>query len=320
LLDFACIIFAIFFVVPSKKSKKSGTWLVLAFCLLTLAARLVMTGGKIALIQPLLALGLVINYTRHRFRIWELIVYGLPTILVAFSIINFYRFSVVGTRGSPKSIEDVVSRVSTASDLLTASNKRSGSRESALDQLVGRDAGVDALALVLKYTPHPFPYYLGTRLWQIPLTFVPRQIWKDKPIDLPSVVFETTYMGTPPDYNGFSSIHLISDMYRNFSIFGLVGGMFCFGLLIRLFYVFCSPSRENPAGIFIYAAFFPEIIHSLEQDIGNPVVNLTRLGLLAALALMCLGVRLRRVNASQRLPRFPTSLGSQSPVPLTRGT
>jgi len=292
LVDLAWIAALIGLTIPGRKARKSEAWLLLGLCMLVMGARLAVTGGKIALIEPMLEAALVIHYGTRRFRIWEMLAIGLPTLLLAFGIVNFYRFVVVGSRGSPKSVQDLVSRVSTASDLLTAKGGPAQKR-SALDQMVERDAGVDALALVMKYTPHPFPFYYGTHLVQVPLTFMPRQLWKDKPIDLPSVVFETTYLGESIDYNGFSSIHLISDMYRNFAMFGILGGMFLFGVVAWTFYLFCSPSRQNPAGIFIYAALFPEIIHSLEADLGNTLVNLIRLGLLVAVAAAFLGVRYR---------------------------
>jgi hypothetical protein len=308
LVDFSWIAISIALIIPSKKPPKGEAWLLMGLCILGLGARLAITGGKQSLIQPILETALVIHYGRRRFRLWEMVAIGVPTLVLAFGLVNFYRFVVVGTRGSPKSVEDLVSRVSTAADLLTS--KRTSSQDrSPLDQLVERDAGVDALALILKYTPHPFPYYWGAGLIEVPLTFMPRFLWKEKPVDLPSVVFEETYMGEPFGYNGFSSIHLISDMYRNFSIFGLLGGMFVFGLAARWFYLFCGPSRDNPTGIFIYAALFPEILHSLETDIGNTMVVLIRLVLLIAGTLAFMGVRYRRSFPTQACVSPPQYCG-----------
>jgi hypothetical protein len=162
--------------------------------------------------------------------------------------------------------------------------------------MVDRNAGTDALALIMKYTPHPFPYASGRPWLQIPMTFVPRQIWKNKPINIPSAEFEATYMGVPSNYNGFTSMQLIGDLYRNFSWAGALGGMFFLGVLLRLFYLFCSPSRANTAGLFLYAALFPEVIHSLESDAGYAVINVTRAMALAVGVAIFLGARFRRFS------------------------
>jgi hypothetical protein len=264
----------------------------------SIVLRLAISGGKVALIQPALELALVYHYGKRRFRIWEMVGFGVPVLLLAFGVVNFYRFVVVGYHNSPKSLGDVISRVASASDLLSSKHEPAG-RRSALEQMVDRDAGVDALALIIKYTPHPFPYQYGLGWAETPLTFVPRQIWKDKPVNMPSAEFETTYMSEPPDYNGFSSMHLISDFYRNFSYPGVILGMFCLGALFRFFYLFCAPSRHNAPGLFLYAALFPEFIHSFESDVGMAVINITRNMVLALAVAFFLGMRIKRVQSGE---------------------
>jgi len=72
--------------------------------------------------------------------------------------------------------------------------------------------------------------------------------------------------------------------------------MFFLGALLRLFYLFCSPSRANTAGLFLYAALFPEIIHSLESDAGYAFINVTRAAALAVGVAIFLGARFRRFS------------------------
>jgi hypothetical protein len=85
-------------------------------------------------------------------------------------------------------------------------------------------------------------------------------------------------------------------LYRNFSWAGALGGMFLLGALLRLFYLFCSPSRANTAGLFLYSALFPEVIHSLESDAGYAVINVTRAMALAVGVAIFLGARFRRFS------------------------
>jgi hypothetical protein len=314
LLDLAWVAICIFLVAPGRKADRGLVWVLLGISLGTLCMRLAISGGKVALIQPLISAAIVFHYGKRRFRIWEMVVFGVPVLILAFGIVNFYRFVVIGHRGSPKSLSDVISRVSSASDLLSSKHDPAV-QHSALEQMVERNAGVDALALIMKYTPRPFPYVYGMHWLEVPLTFVPRQIWKDKPINMPSAEFESTYMGEPPRFNGFSSMHLIADLYRNFSFPGVLCGMFLFGVTVRCIYLFCSPSPKNSTGLFLYASLFPEIIHALEADLGYAMINVTRAALLAVLVAFFLGGGYRRLR-SRKVPFRP--LGGADPPAYAR--
>jgi hypothetical protein len=295
LLDLSWVVICVYLVVPTKKSRHWETWAVLGISLGILCLKLAISGGKVGLIQPLMEAAIVIHYGKRRFRIWEALVIGVPALMLAFGVVNFYRFVVIGQTGSPKTLSDIVSRISSAATMLN-SKQAARTQASALEQMVDRNAGTDALALIMKYTPHPFPYASGRPWLQIPMTFVPRQVWRNKPINIPSAEFEATYMGVPSNYNGFTSMQLIGDLYRNFSWAGALGGMFFLGVLLRLFYLFCSPSRANTAGLFLYAALFPEVIHSLESDAGYAVINVTRAMALAVGVAIFLGARFRRFS------------------------
>jgi O-antigen polysaccharide polymerase Wzy len=292
LTDLSWVALCIFLVTSLKKTRRGTIWLLLGISVGILGIKLAISGGKVALIQPVLQAAIVFHYGRRRFRLWEMLMVGVPVVMLAFGVVNFYRFVVVGQHGAAKNLSDVASRVSTASDMLSQTH----GKESALEQMVGRNAGTDALAVIMKYTPHPFPYVYGRHWIEVPLTFIPRQIWKDKPINMPSAEFESTYLGLPSKFNGFSSMHLIGDLYRNFSWAGVLCGMFLVGILLRALYLFCSPCRENPSGLFLYAALFPEIIHSLESDLGYAIGIVTRALILTVVAAMFLGVRFRKVR------------------------
>jgi hypothetical protein len=319
LADLSWVAICVYLVAPARNSRRGVAWLLFGICFGILCVRLAISGGKVALIQPLLEGAIVFHYGKRRFRLWEMVIIGVPSLMLAFGMVNFYRFVVVGQHGSPKSLAEVISRVSSASDMLSAQHN-AGSQRSALEQMVERNAGIDALALIMKYTPHPFPYVYGLPWLEIPLTFVPRQIWKNKPIYMPSAEFESSYMGLPSNYNGFSSMHLIGDLYRNFSWAGVLFGMFFIGVLLRFFYLFCSPGRANPTGLFLYAALFPEIIHSLESDAGSAVINVSRSAILAIGVAVFLGARFWKLSSLRRAPRpmvLPSHSGRFANTPAT---
>ena len=163
LLDLSWVVICVYLVVPSKKSRRWETWSLLGISLGILGLKLAISGGKVALIQPLMEAGIVIHYGKRRFRLWEALVIGVPSLMLAFGAVNFYRFVVVGRSRSPKTLSEIVSRISSAATMLN-SNQVGRAQPSALEQMVDRNAGTDALALIMKYTPHPFPYASG-RPW-----------------------------------------------------------------------------------------------------------------------------------------------------------
>jgi hypothetical protein len=308
LIDLAWIVACMYLIVPGKKSGRGAVWPLLGVSISILCIKLAVTGGKEGLIKPFLEAAIVVHYGKRRFRIWEMVIIGIPVLMLAFGAVNFYRFVVVVQHGSSKNLADVGSRVSSAIDMLEDERGR-GTQQTALDQMVERNAGADALALIMKYTPHPFPYEYGLHWLEIPLTFVPRQIWKDKPVNIPSAEFEHTYMGESASFIGFSSMQTIGDFYRNFSFVGVVCGMFLVGVLLQFFYLYCSPGRENFTGLFLYATLFPEIIHSLETDAGYAIINVSRVTVLAIGVAVFLGARFRKVQPVRIPPRSSAPMG-----------
>jgi hypothetical protein len=78
--------------------------------------------------------------------------------------------------------------------------------------------------------------------------------------------------------------------------------------LVRWFYFLCAPSRANCAGVFLYAALFPEIIHSFEADVGYALINISRAAALALGTVMFLRMQNQR-------PRCLGALYSGPPTP-----
>lgn len=299
----------VYLMLPQRIAGRRAVLPLLALSILFLFARVAMTGGKEALIQPILEALIVFHYVKKRLKLWQLAAVGLPTLVLTFGLVNFYRFVVVGKMGgTPKSLDDVISRIYSASDYLK-SDKTASTEPSAFDQLMIRDAGVDALALVMKYTPNPNGFEYGRDLLTLPLAFVPRFLWKNKPIGSVSQDFETLFMGEPSYYLGFSSIHLISDFYWEFALFGVVAGMFAIGCGTRLLYRFLAPYSGDGAGVYAYAVLLPSVIHVMEKGTGAALMDVTKtIGLLVTAAL-AFGVVLRRAG-SKKQARRPRTLSS----------
>lgn len=275
-------------------NKRSG-WFLLALSLVFLAVNTAMSAGKQSLLEPLLEGLIVFHYLRKRLRIWQIVAIAVPAVIIAFGALNFYRFAVVAKSGSTKSLSDVSSRVSTAFDRIGSGSD--GERDSAFDQMMNRQVGVDALALSVKMTPSPQPFGLGrSYLDAFVAAFIPRQLWPNKPVYDAGREFEQKYLAMPTFYNGHTSAHLIGDFYRNFSFIGLIVGTALLGISYRWLYLFCSPGSQNPAGVFIYALLLPRFFHYMEGDVGYILVNGSRLAILVFAAALLIGLRRRSAS------------------------
>jgi hypothetical protein len=281
------------FFVRDRQNRQSPGWLpVLALSTACILANVAITGGKQALFEPMLEALIIVHYLKKRLRVWQLVGIGFAAMILGFGALNFYRFAVVEQATAPKGISDIADRVSTAGDRLQSG---STGRESAFDQMLERQAGIDALALVMQRTPDPIPFAYGESILRAAsAAFIPRQVWPDKPLYTPSREYEHDYMGMPSTYDGHASPHLVADHYHNLWLPGVVLGMGLFGGISRSFYRFCSPGPGTPVGVFIYAIFLPDIFHYLEGNIGYAIVELPRIVLVVALSAAFIGVRYSR--------------------------
>jgi hypothetical protein len=279
---------------------KRSIWPVLLLCLAFLTVKVVYEGEKQSFLEPVVQAGIVYHYLRRRVSVTKLIVVGVPCIALAFGLINTYRFIIVGKVGGvPKSLSDVRDRVALAIDYYS-SGEKDPTQKSTFAQFMERENGVDALALTIKYTPERRPFGLGRTYLLFPLqAFVPRQIWPEKPVYHPTDDFERDYLCFPPGVVGFTSMHLISDFYQNFSYFGVIGGFVLMGRLLRSFFSLCVPSPANAAGVFIYAFLLPNMIHLMEGDLVGLAMQLVRWLLLLGCVCALIGVRYRRTCASR---------------------
>jgi hypothetical protein len=271
-----------------RTGNRRAAWLLVLLSLAYIVVRIGITGGKQALLEPLLAGAIVFHYLRKRLRLWQFVAMAAPAAFLAFGVINFYRFVTVREGGSPRSFADVADLASAAADTIGSDAGQS----SAFEMMMDRQAGVDAVALVVKYTPNPQRFRHGDSFINALLAAsVPRQLWPGKPIYNPSRDFEQNYMGMPRDFQGMSSPHLISDLYQNFGIVGVVAGMYLFGAFLKWFYLSCSPGPHNAVGVFFYGGLFLIFAHLMEAVIGTILVQFPRALLLSLLAALFIGVR-----------------------------
>jgi oligosaccharide repeat unit polymerase len=288
LLDFGWVGICVSVCLRNRRTNSVTLWVVATLALALLTVRLAYTGGKQYLLEPLVEAMVVYHYLRRRLSLRHALLIGVPCLFLAFGALNIYRFVIITeSGGAPTGFSDLLSRVTYAWTYFF-SDRADGVQKSALESLMQRQFGVDALALVMKYTPERRPFGLGESYASIPVqTFVPRQLWHDKPIYIPTDDFERDYLGVPP--GGFTSMHVISDLYQNFQLAGVVGGMFVVGIVFQLLYLSCAPWNKNGIRVLAYAILMPGLVHALEAD---PVVNTVvfiRMSLLLLIVIKMLG-------------------------------
>jgi len=112
----------------------------------------------------------------------------------------------------------------------------------------------------------------------------PRFIWKDKPLSLNARGNEFgKAIGLVGSDDSGTSVGptLPGDLYMNFGIFGLTIGMFLFGFLWRMIYLyFIKESGKSLSGILFYSVFWIEIIRGIEDWTAPVYAGLVKLFLL----------------------------------------
>lgn len=125
----------------------------------------------------------------------------------------------------------------------------------------------------------------------------PRFIWKDKPI----ISFQGNEFGrrygliSDSDFNTNVGPTMVGDLYMNFGILGIMGGLFVVGFIFRFIRdLFISHSAIVPGGVMIYALVWPDLIKGMENDIASVFAGAVKLILFAYLIHLCLTIDWKR--------------------------
>jgi oligosaccharide repeat unit polymerase len=211
---------------------------------------------------------------------------GMVAIALVCGVLVMNTFQVLRgtlTLKAPETLGDVSELVGSslkAFDSLSGEDLANLPMGSVLD----RSQGIDSLSLVVKYTPDPVPWGLGSSYIDVPTQlFVPRALWADKPILNRHQDFERSYMGI--HFFAQASEHVFADFYSNFSVFGLVVGAAVFGIAFKCFYLVwkCSPGRKEV--LLLYSYVILNAVHLLEADFVAGAVIMVRVIIMIAISL-----------------------------------
>jgi hypothetical protein len=252
-----------------------------------------LSGYKGQIIWPGLIVLFVYIYYRERFPRW-LIIAGLIIILILIPANLLYRFQ--STEAGLSGVEPLVNRASSALSL-TVSLPLSQRIQTVFQWAIGRSRDIDSIALILQRTPTPNPYLHGRYLILAPAAaVVPRLLWPSKPTYDLGLVFSQQYLGLPAEYHTSTPVTHIGDLFMNFGIPGVFGGMLVVGLLQALLFRWFV--RRSDSQAFLVYAIILLAIAANETDLGSTLINTIRNGLLALLIARLLFGRRTRSQAN----------------------
>jgi len=231
-----------------------------------------LSGMKSGVVELLVAVTLPYFYARRRIPT-RLFVAGFALFVFFYPVNLTYRTIINGGHLNTTSLADTAGAMGTAvvdtwgnnsvADTLTFTGQQAKLRQADVLQDIG---------LIVRYTPHPFPYRMGTAYLQLPATIlIPRIVWPDKPVDNIGYVVTHDYVGLSAYAAQFTSSAptIFGDLYMNFGIAGVVAGMALLGLLAGLLFSAISPNLSAGRLLYYFVVFL--ILTNLEGDLNGTI-------------------------------------------------
>ncbi len=154
---------------------------------------------------------------------------GIAAIALFYPVAEFYRHGLGGSIGSIFDPLGTVERISRFVGEYTLS-------EYLLDGLAATSARFDGLgraSAIIRDTPERVPFQGGWTIGYIALAYIPRILWPGKPnINIGQWV--TDNYGSGPAIASNTGPTWVGELYLNFGVLGVVGGMIAFGIFFRL--------------------------------------------------------------------------------------
>ena len=281
------IIYAMGADVP-RRDRQVCKWFAL-ICFVLIVLKTVSQGIREYVLLALALWVLCYHYRRRRVGI-AMIAVALGCGMLVFPTVQVLRDTVVvRIGGTPKTVSDISGLVISSLEYFSSLSIQD-SANLAMASVFDRSQGIDALSLVVKYTPERAPWGLGSTYLTIPVQLlVPRALWADKPILNAHQDFEHTYMGIT--FYAQASPHVFSDFYSNFAVFGLIVGALVFGVMFKYFYLLRMWSPHRKEVLLVYSYLILNGVHQLEAAFVAGAVIMVRAIIIVAIALcfLCAG-------------------------------
>jgi len=249
------------FVRIGKPSRVWATVFVAAFALELAYA--VPSGWRAPVLETLLLPLVVANYVWGRVR-WTLIItVGLLGAFVIFPVLEAYRAdlssaaALSGRHPSTASVAELrQAAASAAGDLVRL--KTIAYASSSLRTTVARLGMVQIVAAIVRLTPAVWPFEYGGTLQAFVVSLAPPRFLVQKPtVAVGGQAFAHRYhLIQPGDTVTSVGLTRVGELYLDFWLAGVVGGMWAEGVLCRLVYAYLvGIAPASPSGVLLYALF-----------------------------------------------------------------
>jgi hypothetical protein len=136
----------------------------------------------------------------------------------------------------------------------------------AIDTAAQRFSGIEPLVFIVRDTPRVMDYQLGRTYMNVLVSWVPREIWPEKPVLGFGQIFTPLYLGHVFEPVGTTYAPTIfGEAYVNFHVIGIILVAVLGGIFLRAFYEYLIVRNHNLSGAVIYAITLPYVLHGLES-------------------------------------------------------
>lgn len=277
------------------------------------------TGYKRLVLTPPAMVGLAWIVTRRRIATrW--VVLGLAALLLLYPTAEFYRHVILAN--NTRTLADVARNPGPALDALgsfLSKNEFVDYLSDGLEATGSRIDGVGHAAVIIRDTPDIVPYQGGWTLGLVPLTYIPRAIWPDKPVILIGAWIIDNYRVVGHEIESSIGPTWVGELYLNFGVWGIVPGMVVMGILLRFASELLTLRTVSTLTIVLETILIYYMVLKLTGSIAD-VVNspiLTAIPILSIHVLIRLMGGAQPVRAAKIEPGGQTSTATSS-VPLAR--
>jgi hypothetical protein len=262
-------------------------------------------GSKNDIFISLLAVLLALHYTKNMSRTR---LFGLSAVLatgfvfIFFPLVQNYRqtyLDVIGFR-TTREVTDLVDVVGLTSFSNTTSATNGNYIQSSMIDIVNRSVWLNAIVMINWRVPNYIEYQSGTTFYPLLIGWIPRVIWPDKPILSQGSFMHNVIIGSNTQSNvGLTSI---GDFYLNFSLLGVIIGMFVLGSIVRIIYLYTQNfSQVKIYQILFYFTLYPNLLFSLQSGVATGLLGIVRISLVVMLVITFLSLGASKKHVSKPL-------------------
>jgi hypothetical protein len=269
---YACILgVALAFSKSQGRAFNAAVWLILVPLTIVMA---LLGGAKTEVMWLVAGILLARHYLIRPIGVMQILIATFAMAFVLLPLVNTYRtISGMNLEISPLMILPLLSQSigDDASQILSLESIASG--------VMARFHGIDALSLVMKFTPEVLPFKNGETILLAPIiAFIPSALWSGKYDYINSVAsgveFGEVYFGVAGNTSGVA-ITQIGELYLNFGWIGIPIGLLIIGCVARFVYITFRRHGQNPIGLLIYTFVYVHLIF-IEGWFGSTYSNLLK--------------------------------------------